>query len=219
MILYGSSVSPFVRKVLVFAREKGIDLELRPAGMGRGGVEFDEASPFRKMPALRDPGVDGGRDFVIADSTAIVTYLEAKQPEPALIPADPIARARTIWFEEFADTMINAVGGRIVFNRLVAPKVLKIAGDEAVAAKAEADELPPLLDYLDSVARPDGFLVGDALTLADIAVASPFATLAHAGVTIDAARWPNAAGYVAAILARPSFADLIAVERRMMAAM
>jgi glutathione S-transferase len=155
----------------------------------------------------------------VCDSTAIVTYLEAKQPEPALIPADPIARARTIWFEEFADTMINAVGGRIVFNRLVAPKVLKIAGDEAVAAKAEAEELPPLFDYLDGVARADGFLVGDALTLADIAVASPFATLAHAGVTIDAARWPNAAGYVAAILARPSFADLIAAERQMMAAM
>ncbi|VVT00264.1 Glutathione S-transferase [Sphingomonas sp. EC-HK361] len=219
MILYGSSVSPFVRKVLVVAREKGIDLELRPAGMGRGGPEFDEASPFRKMPALRDPGADHGRDFLLCDSTAIVTYLEAKFPEPAMIPAEPMARARTIWFEEFGDTIVAATGGRIVFNRLVAPKVLKIAGDEAVAAKAHVEEVPPLLDYLEGVARPGGFLVGDALTVADIAVASPFATMAHAGVTIDAARWPNAAGYIAAILARPSFADLIAVEQRMMAAM
>ena len=30
MILYGSSLSPFVRKVLAFAAEKGIELEARP---------------------------------------------------------------------------------------------------------------------------------------------------------------------------------------------
>jgi len=33
MIVYGSSLSPFVRKVLAFAAEKGIELEVKPTGL------------------------------------------------------------------------------------------------------------------------------------------------------------------------------------------
>ena len=32
MIVYGSSLSPYVRKVLAVAGEKGIELELQPTG-------------------------------------------------------------------------------------------------------------------------------------------------------------------------------------------
>jgi glutathione S-transferase len=219
MIVYGSTMSPFVRKVMAFAAEKGVVPELKNAGMGRGGPEFEEASPFRKMPGFRDPGADNGRDFCISDSTAIITYLDVKFPEPNLIPTDPITRARTIWYEEFADTMVCALGGKLFFNRFVAPKILKIAGDENVAAAAEATELPPLLDYLESVVPASGFLVEDRITLADLAVCSPFVNLDHLSVAIDPARWPKTLAYVAAILARPSFAPMIAKERAIVAAM
>jgi glutathione S-transferase len=76
MIVYGSSLSTFVRKVLAFAAEKGIELELQPTGMPNYLPEYLEASPFRKMPAFRD------EDYTLADSSAIIHYLEAKQPEP-----------------------------------------------------------------------------------------------------------------------------------------
>lgn len=219
MIVYGSSLSPYVRKLLAYGAEKGLAFELKPSGMGRGGPDFAECSPFGKMPAFRDPGADDGRDFCISDSTAIITYLEARYPAPELIPADPIARARTIWWDEFADTILTAVGTKMFFNRFVAPKVLKIPGDESIAAGAEAKELPPLLDHLERVIPPSGFLVAGRLTLADIAVASPFANLAYVGCPIDPQRWPRLAGYIAAIQARPSFATLIARERATLEAM
>jgi glutathione S-transferase len=219
MIVYGSSLSPYVRKLLAYGAEKGLSFELKPSGMGRGGPDFAECSPFGKMPAFRDPGADDGRDFCISDSTAIITYLEAKHPTPEMIPTDPIPRARTIWWDEFADTILTAAGTKLFFNRFVAPRVLKIPGDEAVAAAAEAKELPPLFDHLEQAIPPSGFLVADRLTLADIAVASPFANLDYVGCPIDAARWPVLAGYVAAIQARPGFARLIAQERAMLAAM
>lgn len=219
MILYGSTLSPFVRKTLAFAAEKGVTLEVVPAGLGRGGPAFEECSPFGKMPGFRDPGADAGKDFTISDSTAICAYLDAKFPDPALIPADPIARARTIWYEEFADTIVMKAGGAMFFNRFVAPRVLKRDGDEAAAAAAERDELPPILDYLERVIPESGFLVDDRITLADVAVASPFVNLDHIGVAIDAARWPSATRYLAAILARPSFAPLVAAEQAMIARM
>ena len=120
MILYGSSLSPYVRKVLAFAAEKGIELELRPTGdaPGKPGPEFLAASPTRKMPAL----VDG--DYRLADSSAIVHYLEALRPEPNLIPTEARARGRTIWFDEYGDTIVMGCGGKMFFNRVVAPRFL-----------------------------------------------------------------------------------------------
>ena len=222
MIIYGSTISPFVRKCVAFAREKGVEVEVRPAGMGRGGPDFEEASPFRKMPAMRDPGADGGRDFTISDSTAIVHYLEAKHPEPNLIPHDPVARARTIWFEEFGDTIVMATGGKLFFNRFVGPHVLKGGFDAGIAEAAERDELPPILAYLERVIPPSGYLVEDRFTLADLAVAAPLANASWVGAAIDGTRYPRTAAYVDAILARPSLAELVAkdaaIVRGMMAA-
>jgi glutathione S-transferase len=207
MIVYGSSLSPFVRKVLAFAAEKGIEVELKPSGLGNKDPDFLEASPFGKMPGFRDG------DFAISDSSAIVTYLEAVKPEPNLIPAEARARARTIWFDEYSDTILFACGGKMFFNRIVAPRFLGQPGDEEIAAKAECEELPPLLVYLERVLPESGFLVEDRLTLADIAVASPFANFRHLDVVVDSGRWPKLNAFVERMLARPSFAPWVEREK------
>lgn len=213
MILYGSSLSPFVRKVLAFAAEKGITLDLQPTGRhGEPSDEFLEASPLRKMPAFRD------RAFTLADSSAIVHYLEALEPEPNLIPLDPQARGRTIWFDEFADTVLNACGGKMFYNRIVAPRFMRREGDEQVAMAAEREELPPLLDYLDrTVPEPGGFLVDGRITLADISIASGFANLLHLGCERDLERHARVYAYVDRILARQSFAPWIEREAAFLA--
>jgi glutathione S-transferase len=213
MIVYGATLSPYVRKCMVFGAEKGLTLELQPAGLGRGGPEFEAASPFRKMPAFRDG------DFLISDSSAIVAYLDAKYPEPNLIPTEPQARARTIWYDEFADTMMATAGSAIFGNRFVLPRVLKQPCDHDAANAAERELLPPMLDYLERVIPESAFLVEDRMTLADIAVASPLATLSCIGVVVDAARHPRSAAYFDALLARPSFASILAKDRAVVTAM
>jgi glutathione S-transferase len=206
MIVYGASLSPFVRKVLAFGAEKGIELEHKPLGLGSDDPDFLEASPFRKIPAFRDG------DFAISDSSAIIHYLEAKYPEPALIPAEPKARARTIWFDEFADTILCACGAKMFFNRIVAPRFLGREGDLALADKAEQEELPPILDYLERTIPDNGWLVGDGITLADIAVATGFANFRHLGCPVDAAHYPKVAAFAERMLARPSFAGWVERE-------
>jgi glutathione S-transferase len=211
MIVYGSSLSPFVRKVLAFGAEKGIDLELKPTGLGNQDPEFREASPFGKMPGFRDG------EFTVSDSSAIIFYLEAIKPEPNLIPTEAKARARTVWFDEFSDTILFACGGKMFFNRVVAPRFLGQQGDEEVAAKAECEELPPLLDYLERVIPESGYLVEDRMTLADISVASPFANFRHLDLVIDPGRYPRLVRYVEAILDRPSFKPWIERETAFLA--
>ena len=211
MIVYGSSLSPYVRKVLVVAGEKGIELELQPTGFPNRSAEFLEASPFGKMPALRDG------DYTLADSSAIIHYLEAKHPDPAMIPTDPQLRGKAIWFEEFADTILVACGAKIFFNRIVAPRFMGRPCNEDEVQQAELNDLPPIFQYLEKVVPGDrGYLVGDELTVADIAVASPFANFRHTQTRVCPERYPRTVDYVDRILARPSFASWIERETTML---
>ena len=205
MIIHGGRVSPFVRKVIVFAAEKGIEVEVRAAGFGRGGEGYLNGSPFGKIPALEDG------DFLLSDSTAIITYMDALRPGTQMIPAEPKARARTIWYEEFGDTVAQPVGAKIFFNRAVA-KRLKREPDLVAADKAEAEELPGLYDYLEGVLPDSGWLVEDRFTLADLAAGCPLINIGYVSDRLDAARWPKVAAWLDGVKARPSVAAAMALE-------
>ena len=212
MIIHGARVSPFVRKVLVFASEKGIETEVRMAGFGRGDPGYLDGSPFGKIPALEDG------DFLLCDSTAIITYMDALHPEPNLIPTEAKARARTIWFEEFGDTIAQQAGQKIFFNRAVA-KRLKREPDLAAADLAEAEEMPKIYDYLEKVLPESGWLVEDRFTLADLAAACPIINVGYCSDGLDAARWPRTAAWLAAVKARPSVMAALEEEAPMVQAM
>ena len=205
MIIHGSRPSPFVRKVIAFAAEKGIDVEVQAAGFGRGGEGYLKGSPFGKIPALEDG------DFLLCDSTAIITYMDALRPGTEMIPAEPKARARTIWYEEFGDTVVQPVGGEIFFNRAVARR-LKREPDLAAADKAEAEELPGLYDYLEGVLPDSGWLVEDRFTLADLAAGCPLINIGYVSDALDVARWPKVAAWLDRVKARPSVAEAMELE-------
>jgi glutathione S-transferase len=186
MKIYGFPLSPFVRKVVVAAREKGIDYELIPANPSQPSEEFLKVSPFSKIPAISDG------DFCLADSTAIVTYLDAKYPQPPLLPAEPKARGRAVWFEEVADTVLIPAGAPIVVNRFLRPQIFGTDGDEQ-AAKAGEEAVKKPLDYLETQAG-DGWLEGD-FSVGDLAVACTLKTLSYAGWSLDAAQYPKLAAW------------------------
>ena len=203
MIVYGALLSPFVRKVCVALEEKGMAYQMAAASPGGEDPDFLEASPFGKIPAIKDG------DFTLADSTAIVTYLEAKQPSPALLPAEAQARGKAMWFDEFADTVFATSGLKILFNRLVAPKLLKLPFDEAVALQGEA-ELPRLWNYLESVAPADGWLAGE-FSLGDIAVASAMRSLSYVGHGANPA-YPRTFAWYNRVVARPAWQTIARAE-------
>jgi glutathione S-transferase len=187
MKIYGFPLSPFVRKVVVAACEKGLDFELIPANPSQPTEEFLKVSPFSKIPAIADG------DFSLADSTAIVTYFDAKYPGPALLPADPQARGRAVWFEEVADTILIPAGAPIVLNRFLRPNIFGTEGDEAAAVAAEEAIKRPL-GYLESAMSGNGWLDAD-FTVGDLAVACTVKTLGYTGWTLDPATYPKLAAW------------------------
>jgi len=207
MQLYGGLISPFVRKVALAAAEKGLNYELIMTNPWKPQPEFTAISPFGKIPAL----IDG--DYNLCDSSAIIAYLNAQYPQVPLLPTEPKARGKAVWLDEFADTIFAGAGLKILFNRFVGPKLLKIEGNEAAAQEGEA-ELPRIFDYLESVTPESGWLLGEDITLADLSVASMLRTLAYVGIAPDAAARPHTAAWFARIVGRPAWQQVAELEAR-----
>lgn len=206
MIVYGTSVSPFVRKVLVALFEKGVPFEHRPVAPQSTDPAFRAASPAGKVPAIDDAG------FLLADSSAILHYLERRHPSPVLIPSEPTAHARAVWFDEYADTECFPQLAVPFVELFLKPRLHKVAGDQARVDRTVAEKFPPLFDYLDAQIEA-AYLVGEAFSIADIAVASPFHNLRLVKIGPDATRWPRLAAWIDATLERPSFTAAIAAAK------
>ena len=112
-----------------------------------------------------------------------------------------------MWFEEFNDTILVPTAGKVFFQLVVRPTLFKEQPDMAIVEQALAKDIPPVFDYLEQqISGP--FLVGGKISLADIAVHCVFVNFKMIKQPVDAARWPKLAGYVAALLARPTLAQI-----------
>jgi len=205
--IIGAALSPFVRKTRVFFAEKGVPYELEPLIPFGVSAEYKKKSPLGKIPCLEHDG------RALPDSSVICAYLEKVQPQPALYPSDPWDYARALWLEEYMDGGFINTGMAPVFFERVVKKLMGGQADEARVQEAIEKGIPAGCDYLTEQLGDQEYLVGGRFTIADIAVSSPFVNLAHAGVTLDAKRWPKLAAYLERIHSRPSFKALIEEER------
>ena len=207
MQIFGFPTSPYVRKVLVIAAEKGAEAELVEATPHKPTPEFLAASPFRMMPAMQDG------DFTLPDSTAIAFYLDAKYPDPPLLPEEAQARGKAMWLDEFADTILSNSARGVAFNRYIGPALLGLPVNEEAAGEAE-EKAHPALDWLEEQVPADGWLVG-GYSLADIAVASCLKTLSYG---LDVRARPRTAAWLDRIEARPAWQQVAAQEEYMIEA-
>lgn len=198
----GAMLSPWVRRVVVTLEEKGVEYEhdgYFPSGELPDA--FKAKSPLGRIPVLET------EEGPIADSEAIVHYLEARFPAVPLLPREPFALARTIWFSAFAAEIFRHEG-TIFFQRAFRGHLMKQEPDMAAVEEARQG-MPPLLDYLDGELAGKAYVCGDALTLGDVTLASVLLNYLHAGERIDAEAHPSLRAFLDRVFARPTFARRI----------
>jgi len=206
LTIIGSFVSPYVRKVLAAMNLKGLPYQVDPITPFYGNEQFERLSPLRRIPVL----IDG--DFSISDSTVICDYLEDAYPGHALWPRDPKDRARARWLEEFADTRLGDLFiWSLFYQKVVRPLVWGEPTDQERVARAENEQIPAALDYLEGELPAEGFLFGE-IGVADVAIASFFRNGAYAGFETDADRWPRTATFIQRVLGHSCVADLLPFE-------
>jgi len=213
--IHGAGASPFVRKVRVVLGEKGVDYELNPVMPFGVSDEFKKISPLGKIPVLE---TEDGK--YVNDSSVICDYVERTHPTPALYPTDAYQRARALWFEEYGDTAVVTAVGTIFFQKIVGPAFMNSPTDEKILKNAWEVECPKVFTYLEGEIRSaDKPLVGDAFSIADIATATFFVNMMHAGYKVPADKWPKLAAFIDNVHARPSFKPLIEEEQQLFGAL
>ncbi len=103
MQLYGALASPYVTRVILFARLKNIPLQ-RPLVPGDNprSVEYHALNPIGKVPGLE---LDDGQ--LIPESAVICEYLEDAYPEPPGLPAAPLDRMTSRLVARITDLYIS----------------------------------------------------------------------------------------------------------------
>jgi glutathione S-transferase len=208
--IFGVPFSVHTRKVIVAARLKGISYELVPVAPVNPATlppDWKRISPTGLIPAIDDGG------FVLADSTAIVQYLERKVPSPSLLPSDDKAYATALALDAWAGSdMFRRIIHPLFHNQVVLPVLRKQPGDKAAIDTALNAAVPEAFAHLEN--RLSGAsLVGGETSIADLAVVSNLLLLSYLGHRIDAARYPKLARYFRVHLDAPVLAAVLKDEK------
>ena len=188
--LYGVALSPFVRKAMLALEYKGLAYESVPTFPGDESPEFRAISPLGKIPVLEHDG------FTVPDTSVICRYLERIAGEPALYPDDPQLEARASWLEEYADSRLIELCAGLFQERMLKPRLLNQPTDEARVQDILDVRLPEALAYLESQVPESGYLVGDSLSIADLAVVTCFVQARYGDFDVDGAACPKLRRYL-----------------------
>ena len=209
--LHQFEISPFCDKIRRILHWKQQPYVVREVPL-RDAMSVRKVNPAGKLPCLEHDG------RFVADSTDIAYYLEDRFPDPPLVPRDPKLRALCHVFEDWADESLYFYEMRLRFTvdhntrrnlpllvahdppwmkaaaRLVVPRMMRgILRKQGLGRKSLDQIVRDVERHADALAAwlGDGdWLVGDALSLADISVFAELACIrgSDEGAKIVAAR-------------------------------
>ena len=210
--LHQYHLSPFNEKIQRMLNHKGIPFEERYWTLGER-KKVRALNPTGKLPALQN----GER--LVCDSTDVAHYIEQHFPQKPLIPSDPRLCAQVHVLEDWADEslyfyemhlrfttpgnrerniprMVEHEGAflRWLLAKVVPGGIVRITGSQGIGRKS-IEQL--LVDVERHITAVDGlldgadWLVGNQLSLADLAVYAMFQALRDADMVADMlARYP-----------------------------
>jgi glutathione S-transferase len=204
--IYWAAGSPYAWRVTLAAEIKGIPYESKLLEFSKGDLktpQFLALSPRGKVPAIRDG------DFTLAESLAILAYLDRKHPETPLFGKTPeeagriaLAIAEQESYVQSASTTVN----RWLFTDKPRTPEVNEAHERLVAEIARFEQR----------IGKGPWLVGATPTAADLVWFPPMRTLIRAGVRAEpratelglhpfVERYPNIGAWVARIEALPGY--------------
>ncbi|MBA4266736.1 MAG: glutathione S-transferase [Comamonadaceae bacterium] len=193
--LYRNAVSGHCHRVELFLSLIGLPFEPIDVDLARQqhkSPEFLALNPLGQIPVLRDG------ELTLADSNAILVYLEARYAPGQWLPRDPVGAAQV-------QRWLSLAAGPLAFGPASARVVqlFKLPTDPKDAiARAEA-----LFRLMEAELTRTPFLVGERATLADVAHYAYVARAPEGLVTLQP--YPAIRAWLARIEALPGFVPML----------
>ncbi len=201
MHLYNQSSSPNGRRVKVFLKEKGLEIETTELDLRAGenlSPEFRARNPFGRVPVLE---LDDGR--YLSESVAICRYLESLAPDPNLFGTNPEEQAFIeMWTRRVDLSLMTFIAQSFRHSsRIFADRETCVEEWGSVARQVARDAAA----LFDAHLSRNEFLMGDRYCIADMLL----------GIAIDFAErtrqslldLEHIARFHKTVTARPAFAD------------
>jgi glutathione S-transferase len=199
-IIHSVPGSPFGRSVLATLEEKGASYRLAPVVPGTlQSPEHLARHPFGRVPVLEHDG------FMLYETQAILRYLDRVLPQPRLTPDDPRRAARMDQAMNVNDWyLFQGVGSVIILHRVIAPRLMGKAPDEA-AIEAAMPKAKTVFNELARLLGQAGYFAGEEISLADLLLAPAVAFFTRTPEwSVLGAPHPNLVAWLSRMEARPS---------------
>lgn len=153
--LYGLRMSNYYSLVKAVLIEKGLEFEEIKAPPTQKEDNLAR-SPMGRMPSIEVDGV------YLSESLAIVNYLERIQPEPSLLPADPVEAAKAIELALHIKLNVELAARRLLpaamFGGTASEELIESTRQEVLRGMQAVSAL--------LVCKP--YAAGDSFTIADM---------------------------------------------------
>ena len=191
--LYHDPISPNSRRVWITMLEKGLEFELVEVKLDgeQFKPEFLAISPFHHIPVLVDDG------FSIVESLAILDYLEAKYPTPAMLPND------------IQDLAIVRMVELVATNELLpvmltlSPVILGLPGADSEKIEQAKQKVSTVLNFFESLLDDRAFFGSETITLAEPVVGTIVPWLLKGGISLG--DYPRLSAWCDRIQTRPAW--------------
>ena len=168
IVLCGFSISNYYNKVKLALLEKGMPFTEELVKTGSRDEAVLGCTPLGKVPFIRT------EHGTLCESQAILDYLEAVQPNPSLLPADPFAAAEVHELITFIDLHLELVARELYPKAFFGGEV-----SEATVARARKLLVKNIAGFK-RLAKFAPYVAGDSFTQADCAawVSLPLVSMA-----------------------------------------
>jgi glutathione S-transferase len=200
IVVHSIPGSPYGRAAIIACIEKQAPWRMEPLTPGQHrGPEHMARHPLGRVPAIDDDG------FVVYETQAILRYLDAVGPGPALTPADPKAAARMNQVIGVIDGYFFTGSGAapLTFNRVVAPRLGFPVNEEAALAAIPATR--NIVGVLAGFLEKGPYLAGETFSLADIHAGTHLDMLSDCAEGAEMLAATPLAAWLERLRARPSF--------------
>jgi glutathione S-transferase len=168
MKLYHNPLSPNVRRVRLTAAVLGIELEEHVVDFAKGehkSAAYLAINPNGAVPTL----VDG--DFALTESRAIMQYLASTKPESGLLPRDEKQRIDVTRWQFWDASHFSPALGTIAFEKLM-KGMMGLGAPDMAKVEENIKNFRRWAAVLETRLTGRDYVVGTALTIADLTLAS-----------------------------------------------
>jgi maleylpyruvate isomerase len=172
---------------------EAVSVHLTRDGGQHRALDYRAINPQMRVPALQ---LESGETLI--QSLAIIDYLDEVCPDPALLPADPVARAHVRAVAQIVACDIHPL------NNLVALQYLrKLGHDDAVVNAWYASWVVAGFEAIEPLLKPGPYAFGTHIGLADICLVPQVFNARRFKVPLE--RFPKIAAVDAACAKLPAF--------------